>query len=116
MSTSRNLNSNVKTSYIYPAILRKRASEVWGIDVNHWWLDNDEGFPPIIRAIRDFIEYRARVPEDTMEAHIRDMSGIFRGLNVEEGGSTGTDSDQFSPLLDQAKTNESTPSDHPWPG
>lgn len=83
--------------------------------MNNWWLPNDEGFPNVVRAIRDFIEYRARVPEDTMEAHIRDMSGIFRGLNVEEVGSTGTDSDQFSPLLDTAKTSESSP-DHQWPG
>ena len=85
--------------YIYPAIMRKRMSEVWGVDVNHWWLPNDEGYPHVVRAIRDFIEYRARVPADTMDAHVRDMSGIFRTLNVDEQSNTGTDSDQFSPYL-----------------
>ncbi|KAK4548240.1 hypothetical protein LTR36_010110 [Oleoguttula mirabilis] len=70
--------------YIYPANLRERMTEVWKEDVTHWWLPNDEGYPPIIRAIRDFIEYRARMPKDESDTNVRDMSGIFRSLKIEE--------------------------------
>ena len=28
-------------------------SDLWGVDVTHWWLPNDEGYPPILRALRD---------------------------------------------------------------
>lgn len=101
-------------SFIYPATLRQRMSELWGVDVSHWWLDDDEGYLPVVRAVRDFIEYRARIPEDTMDAHVRDMSGIFRTLNVEEPGSTGTESDQFSPHS-QGYSMESSP-DQTWQG
>ena len=72
---------------------------LWGEDVTHWWLPNDEGYPIIIRAIRAFIEYRARMPPDAWAENVRDMSGIFRSLNLDdttvpdELQSTGTDSD-----------------------
>ncbi|KAI6894153.1 hypothetical protein KC334_g12338, partial [Hortaea werneckii] len=71
--------------YIYPANLRERMSDLWGEDVTHWWLPNDEGYPDIIRTIRDFIQYRAGEPTDAAGADVRDMSGIFREMNVREG-------------------------------
>ena len=79
--------TNGATSYVYPSTLRTRMSETWGVDVTHWWLPYDEGYPPVVRAIREFIEYRARVPADDMSAHVRDMSGIFRSLDL--GGGYG---------------------------
>ena len=89
-------------------------SEVWGIDVNQWWLPNNEGYPTVVRAIRDFIEYRARVPEDAMGAHVRDMSGIFRSLDIEEQSGVVTDSEHYSPGVDSAMPYESSPEQH-WP-
>ncbi|KAI7458194.1 hypothetical protein KC351_g18273 [Hortaea werneckii] len=71
--------------YIYPANLRERMSDLWGEDVTHWWLPNNEGYPDIIRTIRDFIQYRAGEPTDAAGADVRDMSGIFREMNVREG-------------------------------
>ncbi|KAI6790416.1 hypothetical protein KC332_g9923 [Hortaea werneckii] len=71
--------------YIYPANLRERMSDLWGEDVTHWWLPNDEGYPDIIRTICDFIQYRAGEPTDAAGADVRDMSGIFREMNVREG-------------------------------
>lgn len=62
-------------------------SDVWGVDVTHWWLPNDEGYPQVVRSIRDFIDYRARIPADEMSAHVRDMSGIFRSLDLESEGT-----------------------------
>lgn len=85
-------------------------SDLWGVDVNHWWLPNDEGYPGAVRAVRDFIEYRAQIPKDTMDAHVRDMSGIFRTMRIEDQSSLGTDSDQLSPIL----AYESSP-DQAWP-
>jgi hypothetical protein len=61
-------------------------SELWGVDVSRWWLDNGEGFPPVVRSLRDFIDFRtisaARQP-DAKDADVRDMNGIFRTMNLE---------------------------------
>lgn len=72
-------------------------SETWGIDVTHWWLPNDEGYPEVVRSIREFIEYRARIPADDMSAHVRDMSGIFR--NLELGSDTSTPTEELGDPL-----------------
>lgn len=95
-------------------------SEQWGEDVSRWWLPNDEGYPTIIRAIRDFIEYRASNPTDPFGLQVSEMSGIFRDMNVAESPTipedlkgTGTDSDAFDPTLDPAITWESSP-EQPW--
>lgn len=66
-------------------------TETWGVDVTHWWLPHDEGYPEVVRAIREFIEYRARIPADEISAHVRDMSGIFRDLELGEGTETPTE-------------------------
>lgn len=81
-----NLADKDACSYIYPASLRKRMSDLWNVDVTHWWLPNDEGFPPMIRALRDFIDFRsmssAKQP-DHKDLNVRDMAGIFRTMSLE---------------------------------
>lgn len=61
-------------------------SDLWGVDVTHWWLPNDEGYPPVLRALRDFIDFRAmsaaREP-DAKDADVRDMAGIFKTMTIE---------------------------------
>jgi hypothetical protein len=72
-------------SYIYPASLRKRMSDLWGVDVTHWWLPNDEGYPPILRALRDFIDFRAINAAKELQAKdadVRDMAGIFKTMSI----------------------------------
>lgn len=72
--------------YIYPASLRKRMSDIWNVDVTHWWLPNDEGFPPMIRALRDFIDFRANSAAkqpDAKDVDVRDMAGIFKTMSLE---------------------------------
>lgn len=74
------------TRYIYPASLRKRMSDLWGVDVTHWWLPNDEGFPPMLRALRDFIDFRAMSAAkepDAKDVDVRDMAGIFKTMSLE---------------------------------
>lgn len=69
-------------------------TEVWSVDVTHWWLPHDEGYPQVVRAIREFIEYRARVPADEISVHVRDMSGIFRALELDAGSRGGTPTEE----------------------
>ncbi len=50
----------------------------------HWWLPNNENYPPIIRSIRKFVEERTS-PAKTMPAEdLRDMKAIFASLNLED--------------------------------
>lgn len=75
-------------------------SETWGVDVTHWWLPHEEGYPQVVRSIREFIDYRARLPADEMSAHVRDMSGIFGALDIESdgGGVTPTEELAMNPM------------------
>jgi hypothetical protein len=72
---------------------------VWGADVMRWWLPNDEGYYPILQAVREFIDYRARVPQDNVQSDLRDMKGLFKALQLDDtdskksaGSAGGTDS------------------------
>lgn len=61
-------------------------SDLWGVDVTHWWLANDEGYPPVLRALRDFIDFRAMSAAkepDAKDADVRDMAGIFKTMSIE---------------------------------
>ena len=58
-------------------------SDVWGVDVNGWWVESDEEYPAILQSIREFILYRARDPEDAVSADLRDMRGVFNALSLE---------------------------------
>lgn len=77
---------------------------VWGVDVMRWWLPNDEGFFPILQAVRGFIEYRARVPQDTVQSDLRDMKGLFSALQLDDTdaktGSGGPATDSSLDLFD----------------
>lgn len=54
----------------------------------HWWLPNDENYPPIIRSIRKFVEERTS-PAKTMPAEdLRDMKAIFALLNLDDRKSS----------------------------
>ncbi|USW54699.1 Putative zn(2)-C6 fungal-type DNA-binding domain, fungal transcription factor [Septoria linicola] len=106
----RKFASIEQLGYIYPETLRKRMSGIWSEDVARWWLPNDEGYPATIRTIREFVEYRATRPTDAWTTGISNMSGIFRGLNLEEYGfsddmkSVGTESvgSAVSPLVHES--------------
>ncbi|KAK0250104.1 hypothetical protein LTR01_004661 [Friedmanniomyces endolithicus] len=80
------------TSYIYPAALRQHMSELWAVDVNHWWLPDDAGYPAVVRALRDFVQYRASMPRDALTANVSDMSGIFEAMNI--AGEVGLEEEE----------------------
>ncbi|KAL8707891.1 MAG: hypothetical protein Q9220_007175 [cf. Caloplaca sp. 1 TL-2023] len=82
--------------YTYPLTLRHKMADTWGIpEIRQWWLPNDEGYPPIVRSIRSFIEERTSKPssagdQDEQES-IREMKGLFDKLNVGDGSSKNND-------------------------
>lgn len=95
--------------------MRQRMTGIWGVDVTRWWLPNDEGYLPVLQAIREFGDYRARIPADSVATDLRDMKGLFNALSLEgdsadrESRGTGTDSDQFDYGLDGQQLYDSSP-------
>ncbi|KAJ4371028.1 hypothetical protein N0V86_008723 [Didymella sp. IMI 355093] len=75
--------------YIYPVSMRNRMLEAWGLEASDWWLPNDEGCPPIIRSIKDFIRERSTAPKDQVSEDLKEMRGIFSSLNISD--SPGSD-------------------------
>lgn len=57
----------------------------------HWWLPNEENYPPVIRSIRGFVEERTTPAKDAPGQDLFDMKGIFASLKLEDGnpGSLG---------------------------
>jgi hypothetical protein len=51
----------------------------------HWWLPNDEDYPPIIRSIRNFVEERTSKAKNLPAEDLRDMKAIFALLKLDDG-------------------------------
>ena len=78
-----------QNGYVYPMTFRSKMAEMWREpDVNHWWLPNDEGFTPLLRDIRAFIQERVvlyeKMERDELRDDLRDMKAIFSKLNIED--------------------------------
>ena len=56
----------------------------------HWWLPENEGYPSIIRNIRQFVEDRSSAPKDMPTEDLRDMKAIFEKLNLADGVSSNS--------------------------
>jgi len=61
-------------------------SDFWNVDVTTWWLPSHESpqCPQLVRQIRDFIDYRATIPRDTLTANLRDMKGLLIAMDYLE--------------------------------
>ncbi|KAI4230387.1 MAG: hypothetical protein L6R36_000015 [Xanthoria steineri] len=72
--------------YTYPATLRNKLASLWGIsELRRWWLPNEEGYPPIVRSIRAFIEDRTQDAGQQPKAEdVRTMKGLFDKLNMND--------------------------------
>ncbi|KAL8810247.1 MAG: hypothetical protein Q9200_002723 [Gallowayella weberi] len=72
--------------YTYPPTMRGKLANLWGIpQLRHWWLPNEEGYPPIIRSIRAFIEERTQKSGNQPKAEdVRTMKGLFEKLNIDD--------------------------------
>lgn len=51
----------------------------------HWWLPNDELYPPIIRQIRKFVEERTSEAREQSTEDIRDIKGVFAAMKLDDG-------------------------------
>ncbi|MCJ1284509.1 hypothetical protein MMC26_003842 [Xylographa opegraphella] len=71
--------------YIYPSSFRTKIAELWNLpEIEHWWLPHEEGYPPIIKSIRAFIEERTRAPRDQGSEDVRNIKGMFAKLGVDD--------------------------------
>lgn len=66
-------------------------TDTWGIDVSEWWLPNQEGQTPFIKAIQEFTRHRDtfratapkdRVHDDGFSDEVKEMTGIFTSLEL----------------------------------
>lgn len=72
--------------YIYPLTFRtKMAALFQDPSCMHWWLPNDDSYPPIIRSIRRFVEERTSVARDLPAEDLRDMKAIFSSMKIDDG-------------------------------
>ena len=79
------LTTHTSVSYIYPSSFRTKIAELWNLpELEHWWLPNEEGYPPIIKSIRAFIEERTRAPRDQGTEDVRNIKGMFAKLGIDE--------------------------------
>ncbi|QIX01045.1 hypothetical protein AMS68_006562 [Peltaster fructicola] len=71
--------------YIYPPSYRKGMSKIWKLEVDYWWLPEGEGLTPLLRSMRQFIDFRAKSaqrPPDDRDVDVRDMAGVFRHMTL----------------------------------
>lgn len=88
MWARRKLASIESHGYIYPYTFRTKMSDLFrDRSCMHWWLPNDEGYPPIIRTIRKFVEERTSPAVDLPGEDLRDMKAIFASLNLDDSDS-----------------------------
>lgn len=49
-----------------------------------WWQEKPADYPPILHAIREFIEYRTLHPNDAQGDLLRDLRTVFNAMNLED--------------------------------
>ncbi|KAH8592931.1 hypothetical protein B0O99DRAFT_689147 [Bisporella sp. PMI_857] len=82
----RKLAAIESQGYIYPYTFRTKMSDLFrDRSCMHWWLPNDEGYPPIIRSIRKFVEERTAPAVGVAGKDLRDMKAIFSSLKLDDG-------------------------------
>ena len=81
--SSSSFYANVLYSYIYPYTFRAKMADIFqDRSCMHWWLPNDEQYPPIMRSIREFIEGRRSKCMNGFAEDLRDMKAIFASLKL----------------------------------
>ena len=85
-STSSAVVLIVLCSFIYPPTFRSRLAQLWGLPaVSHWWLPNDEGYPPIVRSIRAFMEDRSHHSHNQAKSEdVRTLKAIFSKMSMSD--------------------------------
>ncbi|KAL8965780.1 MAG: hypothetical protein Q9197_006332, partial [Variospora fuerteventurae] len=85
---SRNLLI-LRPRHTYPPTFRAKMAALWGTpEILHWWLPNDEGYPPIVRSIHSFSEDRTPKPGSQPTEDLRSMKGLFDKLDIQDWKAT----------------------------
>ncbi|KGQ00746.1 hypothetical protein PAAG_12589 [Paracoccidioides lutzii Pb01] len=78
---------------IHPPAFRTKMADFWQLpELTHWWLPNDEGYPRLVREIRDWIRERELKPRDTFREDVCDLKTMFWRMNLDDTGSTNESS------------------------
>ncbi|PMD50290.1 uncharacterized protein K444DRAFT_547199 [Hyaloscypha bicolor E] len=86
MWARRKLATIETNGYIYPYTFRTKMADLFrDRSCMHWWLPNDEDYPPIIRSIRNFVEERTSEAKTLPAEDLRDMKAIFASLKLDDG-------------------------------
>ncbi|RDL33609.1 uncharacterized protein BP5553_07977 [Venustampulla echinocandica] len=86
MWARRKLATIESHGYIFPHTFRSKMADLFGDrSCMHWWLPNEERYPPIIRSIRKFVEERSSPAKDVSSEDLRDMKAIFATMKLDEG-------------------------------
>ncbi|EJT77731.1 hypothetical protein GGTG_02836 [Gaeumannomyces tritici R3-111a-1] len=73
--------------YIFPLTTRTRMAELFNDEACvRWWLPNDEGFSPVLQAIRAFADERNATSVPTQRDNVPNIQKIFTKLRIEGGG------------------------------
>ncbi|OAX85459.1 hypothetical protein ACJ72_00137 [Emergomyces africanus] len=84
----RKLAKVEQLGYIYPHTFRSRMADLWqSPELNHWWLPDEEGYPKIVRQIRDWTSERELKPRDTFREDIRDLKTMFWRMSLDDNSS-----------------------------
>jgi hypothetical protein len=68
-------------------------AEFWDLpDLHHWWLPHNADYPPIIRAIRHFIEERTQKPRNQTSEDVRSMKAVFSAMHMDDATNESPDS------------------------
>ncbi|KAL1960948.1 hypothetical protein VTO42DRAFT_4836 [Malbranchea cinnamomea] len=81
----RRLAKVEQLGYVYPPTLRARLADKWKApDVADWWLPNEEGYPNLVREVREWTNERTTNPRDNLREAVRDMRLIFGRMGLEQ--------------------------------
>lgn len=54
-------------------------------EINHWWLPNEEAYPPVVRSIRLLLEDRlGDINPQQRSKKQRDMRGVFADMSIQD--------------------------------
>jgi hypothetical protein len=70
--------------YIWPIVIRQRLEAMWNVDLSKWWFPDVSTAPPVILALREFIDGRVAPLVDDKSEALREMRGIFQSLSLSE--------------------------------
>lgn len=73
-------------------------------EVTHWWLPNEEGYPSIVREVREWTNERTTNPRDSLREAVRDMKLIFGRMNMDDTSSQGSSPSAHSGGYSEGRT------------